>query len=181
MKKIYIYLASLVVLILAGSCVVFATNRIEENTSDMNISTSLISKIPTTAVTMEDSYIDQIYKKSGKYFEKIEQNDSKTLNATATNNVNTIYERNITDAEAIEIAKRHIAGALENKNVEPKVEFLLYSNIVRGIEQRPVLTVTFDDVMVGTSTDDKPSTIETKILIDSLTGDVISLMSVGHN
>lgn len=181
MKKLYIYLTIFVILMLIGSCVVFAAGKVNEYTYNSDVSAPVISDIPSTAITFEDSQMDDIYKNAGTYFENIEKVYVQVTNENNMSGENNIYERRITDEKAIEIAKNHISGALSNYNSNPTVEFLLYSNIHRGIEQRPVLTVTFDDVMVGRSSNDKLNTVETKILIDSLTGEIISLISAGHN
>ena len=171
MKKWYIYFVVMMSVIFIGSCVVLAVSNTER-----------YPNIPVTAISLEDKEIDKIYKKSGKYFEKVEI-DSKGKE---------LLERKISDDKAIEIASKHIADVLEKEqSTKTTVEFLLYTDINSGIEQRPVLAVTFSNVMTSyfngltrglkSNENNRPNKVETKILIDSLTGDVITLICVGHN
>ena len=171
MKKWYIYFVVIMSVMFIGSCVVLAVNNTEK-----------YKNIPITAISLDDKEIDKIYKKSGKYFEKVEVNsEGKAL-----------LERKISDEKDVEIASKHIADVLEKERAtKTTVEFLLYTDVNSGIEQRPVLAVTFNNVMTSysdgltrsskTNENKRPNKVETKILIDSLTGDVITLICVGHN
>lgn len=184
MKKIYVYLVSIICLMVICGCVVFAAG---------STTTEKISNIPTTAITFEDREIDNMYKRAGKYFENVNSVSETNVVNTNSESINqATLERNITDAQAITIATNHISEILKKENcTNINVEFLLYTDINSGIEQRPVLVVTLENVMVaysrgaalssGDTTEQRPDHIETKILIDSLTGDVISLMCAGYN
>jgi hypothetical protein len=126
--------------------------------------------IPPEVKVHRDAKMDSLQKKQGIYFEH--PKDEKTQ---------------ITSEAAIEIAKNHVPE-LAKKATGVTSEFLLYSNIPGGIEQRPVWVVTLEGVSVerrGPRDSSNqplplPPVVETMIFVDGNTGDVVSLISMGH-
>ncbi len=175
MKKNFVYPLFIISILVVGSCVVYASSKFDNQKQFDNIYENRY--IPSTALSMKDEKFDTLYKNSGTYFESID-----TIQTLSVNSEDTNYERKISDEEAIEIAKEHIGYEEYYKSEVSNIstEFLLYSNSGLNTERRPVIAVTFDGLLFSTAKN-KPTVSQTKILVDSLTGDVVRLISVGHN
>lgn len=175
MKKIFIFVIGIILIV--GSCVVIASNRINIKEELKSVATV---DVPINAITMKDKRLDEIYKDFGNYFESTSSEDYNEV----------LYDRKITDAEAIKIATEFLKDISDIENAtSTNVEFLLYTNIYSGIEQRPVVVVTFDNVKTSlssgpatkTTEKQKSDVVQTKVLLDALTGDFVTEMCMGYN
>lgn len=152
---------------------------------DRSIERELYDKIPDTAIKNEDATFNKMTMNSGRYFEKIDdEKNSKLLSSNSLDEFTEVYERKISDEDAIKIASEEIKSALNNQKAEKvTAEFVLYTNLYENIEKRPIVLVTFDGIAMGTpqAMKNRKKINQTQVYVDSLTGDILEIVSRGHN
>lgn len=122
------------------------------------------------AVSTGDSRFDAMQQAQGIYFRQPTTEESK-----------------ITRDEAIKLATEYRSD-LAKTATNITAEFLLFNNEAKGIQDRPVWVVTFKGASVPrrgpfhnqSSPPPLPPVVQTQVLLDGLTGDIVALMSMGH-
>lgn len=166
MKKIIVFSILLVCLLSIGMMSSVLATKGDE------IALTVDGVIPEDAITDKDPQIDDMQKKQGVYFRKVSDE-----------------ETNLGASQAIALATESIDTIAKGAE-DVSAEFVLYTNLARGIDERPVWKVVFEGIGVqrrGKESEDKvealplPVNVQTQVYLDALTGDVISLISIGYD
>lgn len=127
--------------------------------------------VPDEAITSEDEKISNTMKNTGMFFKKVSDEKAE-----------------ISKDDAIKKAAKEFPESMNFK--ELTCEFLLYNNLAQNIVERPVWVIKGKGALKTTGggfrrdsdmkIDVIPDNVETIIVLDSLTGDIISAYSMGH-